>query len=244
MDLREYEILFNLEEKYWWFIGQRFMVRHFLKNNYAGRNDLQLLDVGCGTGINLKMLSEFGAAEGADIADEAIEFCKKRGLTITKSDVMGLKFFDKTFDVVTALGLFYHKAVIDDVQGFTEIHRVLKPSGRFIIFDCAMKSLYGKHDVAFHGGRRYSKKELKKKLEQAGFMVEKISYCNTLLFPFLFVKRKLEKLSTAPAKSEVQDNLPSWLNWLLTKIYLTELKGVKYVDYPFGVNIVAVGRKK
>lgn len=244
MDRQEYETLYKLEETYWWFVGQRFLVRSLLNQFYPKGKDLKLLDVGCGTGITIKMLQEFGQAEGADIAEEAIEFCKKRGLAITKSDVMNLQFPNNSFDVVTALGLFYHKAVTDDVLGLREIHRTLKSGGRFVIFDCAFKSLSGKHDIAFHGGRRYSKKELKEKLEQAGFVVEKISYCNSLLFPFLFVKRKLEKFSSAPAKSEVQENLPSWANLLLTKMYLLELGVVQYFNYPFGVNIVAVGRKK
>ncbi|MDP3734294.1 MAG: class I SAM-dependent methyltransferase [Nanoarchaeota archaeon] len=244
MDKKEYETLFNLEEKYWWFVGQRSVVTKILQQHYATRKDLSLLDVGCGTGINITMLQQFGNAHGCDIATEAMEFCQQRGLEITKSDVMNLKFFDKTFDVVTALGLFYHKAVTNDVKGMKEIYRVLNPGGRLIIFDCAMMSLYGKHDLAFHGIRRYSKQELQEKLEQSGFIVEKISYCNTLLFPFIFLKRKLEKFSSAPATSEVQDNLPPWINSLLTKIYLWESKGVHHFNYPVGINIVAVGRKK
>ena len=172
MDKQEYETLFNQEEKYWWFIGQRFLVKRFLKKFYSSRNDLSLLDVGCGTGINIMMLKQFGKAEGCDLADEAIEFCQKRGLTIKKSNIMDLQYPDNYFDVVTAFGVFYHKNITNDVKGFQEILRVLKPGGRFMILDPAMKCLFSKHDLAFHGARRYSVPELKKKLSIAGFKVE------------------------------------------------------------------------
>ena len=160
-----------------------------------------------------------------------------------KSDVMEIKYDNNSFDVVTALGIFYHKAVTDDVRGFKEIHRILKPGGRFIIFDCAMKCLFGKHDIAFHGARRYSKAELKQKLQSAGFVVEKISYVNTLLFPVVYVKRKLDMLTNAPVKSDLETSINPVINNFLTKIYLSEIKLLKHVNYPFGVNIVAVGRK-
>src|SRR3989344_556468 len=242
METHEYEKLFELEEKYWWFVGQRFLVQSILNKYYPEKN-IALLDVGCGTGKTLELLKTYGTAQGIDIAQQSIDFCKKLGFDIKKSDVMDIQYDNNSFDVVTALGIFYHKAVTDDVRGFKEIHRILKNGGRFIIFDCAMKCLFGKHDIAFHGARRYSKAELKQKLQSAGFVVEKISYVNTLLFPVVYVKRKLDMLTNAPVKSDLETSINPVINNFLTKIYLSEIKLLKHVNYPFGVNIVAVGRK-
>ena len=123
METHEYEKLFELEEHYWWFVGQRFLVKSLL-DKYNQKN-ISLLDVGCGTGKTLQLLQNYGNAQGIDIAEQAIAFCKKRGFEIKKSDVMNIQFSENTFDVVTALGVFYHKAVTDDVRGFKEIYRIL-----------------------------------------------------------------------------------------------------------------------
>ena len=158
MDTKEYETSFKVEESYWWFVGQNQLVKKFLKQFYADLKNNSFLDVGCGTGITLKILSEYGTAQGIDVADQAVHFCRKRGFKIKKSDVMDIKFADECFDAVTSLGVFYHQGVTDDLNGLKEIYRVLKPGGRILFLDCAMPSLYGKHDLAFHGIRRYARK--------------------------------------------------------------------------------------
>ena len=215
MDKKIYNILYKTEEKYWWFAGQRLLLRQFLERYYDSRKGLKLLDIGCGTGLNLGVLAKFGKAYGMDISNDAIGFCRKRGMkNIKKSDVMHIKFDDNSFDVATSLGVFYHKDVKDDAKAMKEIYRILKPGGRFFIFDCAMMILYGNHDIAFQGIRRYSKNELKEKLEKAGFNVEKISYINAIFFPAVLLSRKIGNLFNSKPKSEIQPNFNSLLNIL------------------------------
>lgn len=248
MKKETYKLLYTTEETYWWFVGQRLllqrMVRKYAPKKSEAKSEIKLVDLGCGTGKNIQVLSEFGDAEGIDVADEAIAFCTKKGVKVTKSNVMDMKLPDSTYDVVTELGVFYHEAVTDDLKAMKEAYRILKPGGIFFVFDCAMMCLFGKHDVAFHGARRYSRKELKTKLEQAGFIVERISYINTLLFPLVYIKRKLEKLSSKQPESEVQDTINPMLNKLLTMMYKGEIWLNRHITYPCGINIYAVARKK
>jgi SAM-dependent methyltransferase len=239
MDLREFEILWNTERTYWWFVGQRYLLSSFIRKQVRGK----ILDVGCGAGLNLKLLGKYGNALGLDVSDQALAFCSKRGLKAVKSDIMDIKLKSGSFDVVTALGVFYHKGITDDVEGFKQVHKVLKKGGRFFLLDCASKSLFGKHDIAFHGARRYTKKELKVKLEKAGFTVERISYYNTTLFPLVWLHRQWGKLVNSTPKSEVQEDINPVVNRILKKFYLFELSLLKHFNLPFGVNIMAVARK-
>ena len=245
MDKKIYDIVYKIEDTYWWFVGQRFLLNEYLKKYYNSKKNLKLLDVGCGTGINLNLLNKYGKAHGIDMSDEALRFCKIRKIrNVKKSNVMDIKFNSNSFDVVTSLGVFYHRNVTNDVKGLKEIYRLLKPSGRFFLMDPAMKCLFGKHDIAFHGIRRYSKEELQSKLEKVGFVVEKISYFNTFLFPFVYLKRKVEKLSKSEPKSEVQETINPLINSILEGLFKIEIKGLDYVNYPFGINIFAVAKKK
>lgn len=244
MNRAEFATLFQQEENFWWFRGQRFLLWKILRQiqpetSAAGFSSL---DVGCGTGLNLKLLQRFGPAEGIDLSPQAVEFCAKRGFKIKRGDVASLPYPENRFDLITAMGVFYHREVKDDLQGMKEVFRVLKPGGWFIIFDPAMKCLFSNHDLAFQGARRYSRKELLTKLRKAGFQVEQISYLNITIFPFLFLKRKLERLFGSKPCSEVQEINPLF-NFILKKIYLAEIRLLRYFNYPFGVNIFAVGKK-
>ncbi len=244
MDAKEFETSFKVEETYWWFVGQQFLVREFLQKNYSGQKNLHLLDIGCGTGITLSILSRHGKAQGMDVSEEAVRFCRKRGFSIAKGDAAKMPFPDNSFDVVTCLGVFYHEGVKDDLKGFQEIKRVLKPEGRLLFMDCAMPSLYGKHDLAFHGIRRYTKKDLAAKMQQAGLRIERLNYYNFALFFPVYLKRKLEKLSKAAPKSEVSAEINPLLNTMLKKMYLAELRLLRYISYPVGINVLAVGKKE
>jgi ubiquinone/menaquinone biosynthesis C-methylase UbiE len=139
--------------------------------------------------------------------------------------------------------VLYHKNVKDDIGAMKELNRVLKSKGSVFITDSAMMCLYGGHDLANHGIRRYSKKELKHKLRKAGFMAKKLTYYNTLLFPLIYLNRKLGNLiEKNKAKSDIQE-INFILNWLLEKLFKFELSFLRFIDYPFGVSVFCVAKK-
>src|SRR6185369_14209306 len=91
MQQHTYAIMRRVEESHWWFVGRRQIIRSFLERLFRARltggaaasagaaAERNILDVGCGTGANLEMLSEFGKAEGVDVSAEALSFCRARG---------------------------------------------------------------------------------------------------------------------------------------------------------------------
>src|SRR6476659_6878029 len=86
MQSHHYPILYQVEESHWWYVGRRRIIQCLVGRICATLNvrKLNILDVGCGTGANLKMLAGFGKAEGVDISPQAVEFCHQRGLDSVK----------------------------------------------------------------------------------------------------------------------------------------------------------------
>jgi len=79
MQMHTYAILREVEGKHWWYLGRRRIMASFVGRialELRRDNDTapRILDVGCGTGGNLEMLSEFGAVEGVDVSHDAVEF--------------------------------------------------------------------------------------------------------------------------------------------------------------------------
>src|SRR5215813_3615913 len=124
----EYESMYRLEESYWWFVARRALAVDLLNREIRSRAAPYILDIGCGTGANLKAFSHLATAIGIDCSMDALHFCRRRGLeTMALSPVEELPFNCGTFDIVTALDVFEH--MDDDLRGLREVHRVTKTHG-------------------------------------------------------------------------------------------------------------------
>jgi len=166
MQQHTYSIMYEVEGKHWWFAGRRRIIEGFVEQAIADMGKLKprILDVGCGTGANLQMLSQFGAAEGVDVSTEALDFCRARGLARVKQGAAeSLPFEDASFDLVTGLDVVEH--LDDDIVGLSEMRRVLRPDGRAVLFVPAFMFLWGVQDDISHHRRRYTLPELKQGLE-------------------------------------------------------------------------------
>src|SRR6185437_9858279 len=82
MESHHYPILYQVEDTHWWYVGRRRIIQCLVEKIWATLKtpDPKILDVGCGTGANLKMLATYGRAEGVDISQQAVDFCHERGL--------------------------------------------------------------------------------------------------------------------------------------------------------------------
>lgn len=237
-----YRILYQVEESHWWHRGRRRIIESFVKEickNFKGRRP-RILDVGCGTGGNLKLLSQFGDAEGVDVSTDALEFCRQRGLkNVRLGAAEELPFEDGTFDLVTALDVVEH--IDDDVAGLREFRRVLKPDGRILLFVPTFMFLWGVQDDVSHHRRRYRLPELRKAVEQAGFEVERTTYANITFFLPILLGRKLMKLTGLRTESENNINV-SALNGVFGRIFGAESFALRHLNFPFGVSGLCVAR--
>ena len=237
-----YPIMFRVEQSHWWYIGRRKILTSFVEDICRRVTDRRprILDVGCGTGANLLMLSEYGDAEGVDVSEDALAFCRERGLEKVKLGAgEELPYEDGTFDLVTALDVVEH--MDDDLAGLREMRRVLRPGGRVLLFVPAFMFLWGLQDDVSNHRRRYRLPELRRVLEQAGFEIERTTYANITFFLPILLMRKLMRLTGVKAESENNINVPA-LNGLLGRMLGAESFLLRYMNIPFGVSGLCVAR--
>ncbi|MEP6718199.1 MAG: class I SAM-dependent methyltransferase [bacterium] len=247
MQQHTYSIMHRVEETHWWFVGRRKIIESFiervcvaLKSKVPGRETPHILDVGCGTGANLEMLSQFGNAEGVDISAEALEFCRVRGLQQVKQGAAeALPYEDDSFDLVTGLDVVEH--LDDDVAGLKEMRRVLRDDGRAVLFVPAFMFLWGVQDDISNHRRRYTMAGLKAAVTKAGFEIERASYVNLSFFaPILFGRLLMRVTGLRPAS---ENNITiGALNGLLGKLFGAERFLLRNLNFPFGVSIICVLR--
>ena len=250
MQQHTYGIMDEVEGSHWWFVGRRAILESFLETLVGPKSKVQgpkpgtggpkILDVGCGTGANLEMLAQYGEARGVDVSDDALEFCRRKGLDAEKGLAEELPFEDESFDVVTALDVVEH--LDDDVAGLKEMHRVLKKGGKTLIFVPAFMWLWGVQDDISNHRIRYTREQIVDRLELAGFKVDRATYANLTFFAPILAGRTLMKLTGIKPESENNVNV-SALNGVFGKLFGAERFWLKNFNFPFGVSIVVTASK-
>jgi len=238
-----YPILYQVEQSHWWHTGRRKILAGFVSEICRRVSDRRprILDVGCGTGANLLMLSRYGDAEGVDISDDALAFCRERGLDhVRKGAGEELPYEENTFDLVTAFDVVEH--MDDDLAGLSEMYRVLRPGGHALIFVPTFMFLWGLQDDVSHHRRRYRLPELRRVLEQAGFEIERSTYANITFFLPILLIRKLMGLTGLKADTENNINV-SAMNGIFGALFGAEGSILRYTNLPFGVSGLCVAKK-
>ena len=238
-----YQIMFEVEDDHWWFVGRRAIVlakvEQLLKR---GRGDRpHLLDIGCGTGATLDALRGWGTVQGIDLSRLALGFSRQRGNDrVACASATGLPFSAETFDLVTALDVIEH--LDDDVAGLREIWRVLKPGAAAILFVPAFASLWGPNDDQSGHRRRYRRGPLLAAVKAAGLEVVSISYANVAMFGPIWLGRRLLTILGREEQSENRINHPQLNRWL-ARIFAAEAGWLRHRSLPFGVSLLCVARR-
>lgn len=245
-----HEALFSqmreLEDKHWWFLGRRKIVESVI-----GHLDLDptgsILDIGCGTGGNLAMLTQFGNVTGAEYDPQAAEIA--RGRQVAEIVPAGLPddlpFEQDQFQLVTLLDVLEH--IEDDQASLVTLGQFMRPGGYLVLTVPAFQFLWGEHDLEHHHKRRYRAVDLRERLHNAGLQLQWLSYYNSWLFPFVAAIRLFRKmLPPAENGSAIGRELalpPAPVNWFLKSLFASERHWLGKATVPFGVSLIAVARR-
>jgi SAM-dependent methyltransferase len=241
MEYRELTQARRVEKEHFYYLAKQYLIEKLLKKFCP--KGLQILALGCGTGKEAKILSQFGQVTGLDGSKEAIKMCSKRNFEklILYEIKDKLPFKNNSFDLVCAFDVLEHLQY--DQLIIKEIRRILKRGGLFFFTVPAYQFLYSSHDRALQHQRRYNKKHILKLLNN-DFIVIKISFFNALLFPLLAVYRLIKKLSKNTSQTDIALKIPPFINQLFLFILKKEADLICRFSLPFGLTLVGLVKKK
>ncbi len=257
VDLDVYQEWFELETEHWWFVGRRKLFVQLIEQTLQDQTcpprtaPLRIADIGCGTGVNLDALSRFGTVIGVDLSDTALTFCRERRRSLLcQAPMSSLPFQSESIDLISALDVLEHGD--DDRAMLSEAYRVCAPGGWAVFSVPAYPFMWGDHDVAAHHFRRYTAREIRAKVEESGFSIQRMTYLNFLLFPVSVLFRKTKNLvagtlrrmrKSTKFRSDFRFTEPPLINPALLRIFTAEKHLLRHHDLPFGLSICCIARK-
>lgn len=245
VEKEEYAILDRVQDAHWWYRGLCAMLEDALDNGLpTGHRDARLCcDAGCGAGVAFPVLRQSARVIGVDCAEEALRFCVLRGEhRLARASVTAIPLADACFDLVVSCDVLYHRGVHDEALAVREMCRILKPGGLLLVNVPAYEWLRSSHDAAIHTGRRFTRAQVIRLLDQNGFETVRATYWNTLLFPIVAAVRVWRR-AVPRAQSDLSGPRSGWRQAAPAAVLTLERRILRRISLPFGVSIFAVARK-
>ena len=114
--------------------GRRQMDIHFNAQINNLPKNAKVLDIGCGTGEQMKQLYSSGfEVHGIEPSEKMRMYAESKlpAGRVKNGSVLDLPFEDNSFDFVYTIEVLRYLAYEDNLKGLRQIHRVLKPAGIF-----------------------------------------------------------------------------------------------------------------
>jgi SAM-dependent methyltransferase len=119
-----------------------------------GNNTARILDLGCGAGRHVVWLAREGfEVVGQDSSDTALHLTRRAmarhavDAELVEADMEALPFEDASFDAVISVLAVYHNRLDGLKRSMAEVHRVLRPSGYFLVWLLSRKEWEREKDL-------------------------------------------------------------------------------------------------
>ena len=234
------------EREHFWFRGFRRFVSPLLARASGGTPNPRILDCGCGTGNNLRLLRDFGNACGIDLTFSGLAYARRNGeRQVAQASALMLPFSDDVFNLVTSFDVIY--AFDDEMAAVAlkEMWRVLRPGGSLVLNVAALPMLRGNHSILGGEVQRYTRSGLRKHLERAGFEVRRLTYTNLAILPIVAAVRFAQRLRQGGHElSDTEMAVPiAPVNLTLAALLAVESYALRVVDMPLGSSLLTVATK-
>lgn len=238
MQTHLYKDLALKERGYWWHVVRRRNLMRTLGN--SGLKAGRVLEIGCGTGANLRELRQCGfTVAGLDRSHDALAHAQECPV-IQADGEASLPFRDNSFDAIVMMDVLEHLREVGPV--LEEVRRLLKPGGVALVMVPADPALWSYWDEMLGHYRRYTPELLSSSFGE-GWQREDLGYSFSYMYwPVRLVRFLREGKVDLKAHSDFTP-VPSWVNALLIGAGNIEMRISGLVKPPFGTTLTGLWRK-
>ena len=254
MQSAQFSLHAAMEEKHWWFLGRRQIIRALVDCVVPAVKDTLIVDVGCGTGGNLAAFVHGYSCLGVDPSADAIQLARSRfphAQFICGSIPEALREVQPHASLFLLADVLEH--VPDDFLFLSTLLESAKPGAYLLLTVPANMALWTEHDVNFGHYRRYDLQRLQQVWSGLPVTVPVVSYYNFWLYPLVRTIRALNRWrgrASGAAGTDFQMP-PRPLNTVLQRLFASEATTlVKCLEerrgrgFPYGVSLIALLRRE
>jgi SAM-dependent methyltransferase len=230
---------------HWWFKGKRKVIEKII-GAIDMREGSVILEIGCGTGGNIGMLSRHGSVWALEIDDYALDFATKmnRDAVIRKGwlpDGLSL-VLGRKFDLVCLFDVLEH--IEKDVESLCLARELLGYKSKMLITVPAYQWLFSRHDKNLGHFRRYNRGNLSRKLADSGYNVLYSGYMNMFSLPLMIASRLFDRYARKSGLSSGTRIPLGPINAALFYAFSLESLWIPRFSSPFGGSVIAVAERR
>lgn len=198
----------------------------------------KILEIGCGMGTITQFYVNDFDVTASDISEKYLRIvrqrfrnCKNFHPVIFDIESKTSILYENNFDTIISSNVLEH--IRNDTDALSNMNKILKKDGILILLVPACRLLFSNLDRNLGHYRRYSKPEIKNKLENAGFTVEKQFYVNIVGAFGWFFSGKILKRKT------IESSSLSLFNFFVPLFIFIE----RIFKFSFGLSIISICKK-
>jgi len=242
-----------VEDTHFWFVSRNDILAAALSTLPTNGSAADcVLEIGCGTGNTLRVLRE-GLPRAIVIGMDALHAGLLHAQSRAHARLVAGRVEDMPFGTDFALiGMFdVLEHIEDDVAALRAVRQSLAPKGQLLMTVPAAPSLWSRYDEESQHHRRYTEAGLRRVLTAAHFEVEYITHFMSVIYPAIWISRRLERWGAAMSSDrsarapaiERELRVPHVINAVLRQMLRVETPAVRRrYRLPFGASLLAIAR--
>jgi len=242
LDSSEFSLHAEVEDYHWWFSARREILLELLQRQVPPATERLVVEIGCGTGGNLKYLQNHYRVMGVELSPTAADLARQRvDCPIFTGDFTEelVPYWDE-IDAVILADVLEH--INDDAAFLRQVIASMKEGASLLISVPAHPFLWSSHDRVLRHLRRYTAPGLRRLWQGQAVTELLFTPINCLLFPPIVLYRWLSRSWGQENKSHLKRTSPA-INRLLHLFFSIERLWLKHIPLPFGCSYCVLLQK-